>query len=145
MKEYIITVAAAAIAAALADILAPKKWSGYIRLVIGFLILSVMLAPVAKFKDVEIFSSSPDYDISDEALKDKVSEELRKNVEKDIEERISDEFGVEAEATVEIEVDDEHNIKGVRAIKIKTWKKPDGLEERLKDVYGCNRIEFKFE
>lgn len=145
MKEYIITVAAAAIVAAFADVLAPKKWSGYIRIVIGFLILSVLLAPVAKFKDVEIFSSTPDYDISDAPLKDRVSEELRKNVEKDIEERILDEFGVEAEATVEIDVDEEHNIKGVRAIRIKTWKNPDGLEERLKDVYGCNRIEFKFE
>ena len=145
MKEYIITVAVAAICAALADILAPKEWGKYIRVVIGFLILAVIIAPVAKFKDVQIISPTGTYNISDEPLKDKISEELRKNIEKDIEQRIMDEFGIEAKAMVQIETDKNHNVKAVQAIRIKTWKNPDGMIERLKSIYGCDKIELKFE
>ncbi len=143
MKEYIITVALAAVIAALADVLAPKSWSGYIRIAVGFLVLSVLLVPIAKFKGVELFSASEEYEFSDAPLKDAVSLELKNNVEKDIEERLLEEFDVKAEAEVEIDIDEDHNIKGVRGIKIKARKNPEGLEERLRDVYGCERIQFE--
>lgn len=145
MKEYIITVAVAAITAAIADILAPKEWSKYLKVIIGFLILSVILAPVARFKDVKLISPTGTYNISDEPLKDKVSEQLRQNIKKDIEERLLEEFGVEAKAVVEIDVDENRDIKGVRAIEIRTWENPDGMIERLKNIYGCDKIELKFE
>ena len=145
MKEYIITVAVAAICAALSDILAPNEWSKYIRVMIGFLILSVIIAPVAKFKDVEIFSDTGTYNISDEPLKNKISETLKENIEKDIEDRISDEFGIEAKARVKLLFDENNNVKDVQAIEIKTWKNPDGMIERLQNVYGCEAIELKFE
>lgn len=145
MKEYIIMVAVAAICASVADILAPKEWSKYIRVIIGFLILSVILAPVAQFKDGEILSPTKTYNISDEPLLDKVSQELKKNVEKDIEERLKNEFVIEAEALVEIDIDESHNIKGIEAIEIKTWKNPDGMVDRLRNIYGCEKVEIRFE
>lgn len=145
MKEYIITVAVAAVVAAIADVLAPKNWSKYIRVIVGFLILSVILAPIARFKDVEILSPTGTYNINDEPLKDRVAEQLRKNIEKDIEERILDEFDLDARVRVEIDIDENRDIKGVRAIQIKTWKNPDGMIERLKNIYGCDKIELKFE
>ena len=145
MKEYIITVATAAICAGITDILAPKEWSKYIRVMIGFLILSVILAPVVKFKDSQIISDTKTYNISDKPLKDKVSDELKVNVERDIEERLEAEFGLKAEALVDIDIDENHNIKGVEAIEIRTWKNPDGMVDRLKDIYGCEKIEIRFE
>ena len=145
MKEYIITVAVAAITAAIADILAPKEWGKYLKVIIGFLILSVILAPVVRFKDVKLISPTGTYNVSDEPLKDKVSEQLRQNIKKDIEERLLEEFGVEARAVVEIDVDENRDIKGVRAIEIKAWENPDGMIERLKNIYGCDKIELKFE
>ena len=143
MKEYVITAAVAAVVAAAADILAPKRWKGYIKIAVGFLILSVLLSPIAKFKGVELLSRPGEYEIDDTPLKDAVSRELKENVERDIEERLLEEFDVKAEATVEIDIDEKHNIRGVRGIKIKARKNPEGLEERLRDVYGCERIEFE--
>lgn len=143
MREYIITAAVAAVVAAAADILAPKSWRGYIRIAVGFLILSVLLTPVAKLRGVELFSKPQEYEFSDKPLKDEVSRQLKENVERDIEERLLEEFNVKAEATVEIDIDEKHNIKGVRGIKIKARKNPEGMEERLRDVYGCERIEFE--
>ena len=145
MKEYIITVAAAAVVASLADLLAPKEWEKYIRLIIGFLILSVIIAPISKFRNAEILSPTASYEISEEPLKDKVAEQLRKNIEEDIKSRLETEFDLSADVTAEIETDDRHNITGVRAICIKTWKNPPGMLDRLKEIYGCDKIELKFE
>lgn len=145
MREYIITVAAAAVAAAVADIFAPKDWSKYIRIAVGFLILSVILVPVTKFRDTKILSPTGTYNVSDEPLKNKVSEQLRQNIERDIKERLNEEYGVEAEVTVEIDANENGDIKGVKAIEVRAWKNPDGMLERLKNIYGCDRIEFKFE
>ncbi|MBQ7986101.1 MAG: hypothetical protein IJ304_02415 [Clostridia bacterium] len=143
MKEYIILVALSAIIAAVTDILAPKEWRGYVRIAVGFLILAVLISPLAKVKNIEIFNVDTGFSVSDVAIKDKVTEELIKNVEKDIEERALSEFKTDVKATAELEVDGEHKIKGVKKIVIKSGKVPDGLEARLKEVYGCENIEFR--
>ncbi len=145
MKEYIITIATAAVIAALADILAPQQWSKYIRITIGFLIMSVVIAPIANFRHAEILSPKGSYEVGEEQLLGRVAEQLCENVEKDIEERIQTEFGLDAKATVWIDTDGENKIKGVRAIEIRTWKNPDGMTERLKEIYGCDKVELKFE
>lgn len=143
MKEYIILVAISAIIAAVTDILAPKEWRGYVRIAVGFLILAVLISPLAKMKNIEIFSVQENFEVSDMVIKDKVTEELTKNVEKDIEERILSEFKTKAEAAVMLEVDGEHKIKGVKNIVIKSGKVPAGLKARLSEVYGCESIEFR--
>lgn len=142
MREYIILVALSAIIAAVTDILAPNEWRGYVRLAVGFLILAVLISPLAKVKNIEIFSVGERFEASDLVIKDKVAEELTKNVEQDIEERAKTEFGTDVEATVSLEIDSEHKIKGVRKIEIKSEKAPLGLARRLKEVYGCENIEF---
>ena len=109
----------------------------------GFLILSVLLTPIAEFKEKKLILEPEYEEYSHIPLKSSVSRELKENVEKDIEERLDEEFGIKAEAEVEIDVDEEHNIKGVRRIKIKTRNNPGGLDERLEEVYGCERIEFE--
>ena len=143
MKEYIILVSMSAIIAAVTDILAPKEWHGYVRLAVGFLILAVLISPLAKLKNIEIFNPQEKIEVSDTAVKDKVKKELTKNVERDIEERILSEFKTEALATVLLDVDAEHKIRGVKNIVIECKKVPNGLSERLKEVYGCENVEFR--
>lgn len=143
MREYIILVAMSAIVAAVTDILAPKEWRGYVRIAVGFLILAVLISPLSKMKNIEILNVDNNFEVSDMAVKDRVTAELVKNVEKDIEERVLTEFRTEAEALVALDVDAEHKIKGVKNIVIVCGKVPQGLGERLKEVYGCESIEFR--
>jgi len=143
MREYIILVAMSAIVAAVTDILAPKEWRGYMRLAAGFLILAVLISPLTKLKNIEIFNMDENFEVSDVVIKDKVTEELTRNVEKDINERILEEFKTEATVTVLLDVNAEHKIKGVKKILIRCKKTPSGLLERLKEVYGCESIEFR--
>lgn len=144
MREYIILVAAASVVSALVDVLAPKEWRGYIRIVTGFLILAVLITPVAKLRNTEIFVPEQSFQIEEIPTRDLVAEELRKNVEKDIEDRILAEFDREAKAFVEIDIDEEHKIRGVLRIRVSLENPPAGFRERLLEVYGCENIEFGF-
>lgn len=143
MKEYIILVAMSAIVAAVTDILAPSKWRGYVRLAVGFLILAVLISPLTRMKNIEIFNVENNFEVSDIKIKDKVTEELTKSVERDIEERALAEFKAEVTAEVVLDIDSEHKIRGVKNIVIRSSKVPSGLQERLKEVYGCERVEFR--
>lgn len=142
MREYIILVAMASIISALVDILSPENWRKYIRIVTGFLILAVLISPVAKFKNIEIFDAQESFQASEIPARDMVAEELQKRVERDIEERILVEFKREATAIAELDIDSEHRIRGVKRIRLSLKKAPDGLRERLLEVYGCENIEF---
>ena len=143
MKEYIILVAVVAIVAAFADVLAPSKWRGYTRVIMGFLLLSVLISPLAKLKNVEIFSGNETFSVSDTEVKKQVAAELSKRVEADISERISKEFGARVEAEVELLVDDANRIGGVRHIVLVGKDIPARAGERLKEVYGCDSVEFR--
>lgn len=145
MKEYIITIASASVAAALADIIAPDGWRKYIRIIIGFLVISAILAPIAEFRHVRLLPVGESVEISEEPLYDSVAAELRRRVESDIEERVKEEFNTEVTAEAEIDADAEHHILGVRALRITCRKNPAGMAERLKTIYGCENIEIKFE
>ncbi len=142
MREYIILVAMASIISALVDILSPENWRRYIRIVTGFLILAVLISPVAKFKNIEIFNPEQSFQASEIPARDLVVAELQKNVERDIEERILVEFKREATAIAELDIDSEHRIRGVKRIRLSLKKAPEGLRERLLEVYGCENIEF---
>lgn len=143
MNEYIMTVATAAVIAAIVDLLSPKEWNKYIRIVIGFLILAIMFAPIATFQDSYIFSPTASYDIDEAPFYDGIYKELKKNIEADISARLLEEFSVEATVNVDIDVDEDYNIRGVRVIQITAVKNPKGMIERLREVYGCDKIELR--
>ncbi|MBR4723778.1 MAG: hypothetical protein IK072_03500 [Clostridia bacterium] len=75
-------------------------------------------------------------------LSDSISEKLKENVEADICGRIKGEFGIICDADVILDIDDEHKIRGVKGI-ILSKKIPENAAARLKEVYGCDRIEYK--
>ena len=85
------------------------------------------------------------YKIDENAFYDEIETEMKKNVEKDILERLQSEFNVDAKVEIDLTIDENHNIKGVNVIRIHTWKNPDGMIERLKEVYGCDKIEIRLE
>lgn len=145
MREYIITMSVAALIASVMEIFAPKEWEKYIKLAIGLIILSIIVTPVAKFRDAEILPQTMQYKIDENAFYDEIATELKKNVEQDIIERLKSEFDVDAKVEIDLTIDDKHNIKGVNIIRVRTWKNPDGMIERLKEVYGCDKIEIRLE
>ena len=47
MKSYIITVIGAALLSALAEIISPEKWRGYVKIITGLVVISSIIAPAA--------------------------------------------------------------------------------------------------
>ena len=123
--------------------MAPKSWSGYIRILVGFLILTVLLSPVFRLKNVEIFETTSNISIREDAFLGKIKEELEAKVEEDICKRIETEFDEEAECLVKIDADNEGRIRSVKSIVLKMKKIPQGVKERLVEVYGCENIELE--
>ena len=143
MREYIITAAVGAIIASVADMLAPAGWKGYVRIGAGFLILALLISPLSQIRNAKLFEVPQQDELGGVSLKNSVLDEFRKNVENDISERLRAEFGINGDVSVKIDADEEYNIRGVEEIRIGSEKIPDGLEERLRNVYGCERVKFE--
>ena len=56
MREYMITVIGGAVLAALAHTVSPEKWTKYIKIVTGIMIVSIIVSPVSVMIHGDIFS-----------------------------------------------------------------------------------------
>ena len=142
MKGYIAKICVSAVIVAFADILSPKSHQKYIRILLGFLMLSVILSPLPAIKKLRLEPLSEKTAENAEVFSENISEKLRKNVELDIAERLKNEFGIICTASVELDFNDDGKISGVRRISL-SRKIPENAIARLKEVYGCDKIEAK--
>lgn len=145
MKSYIIMVVGASLLSMFADMFSPENWRKYMKIATGLIILAVLLTPLFKLKDVDLFSGFS----ADEAITaqdaappvSQVEEQLRENVERDAAERIASEFGCDATVTAEIDTTDDGKIKGVRRLYVHTDKNEIKIQKRLAEVYGITESE----
>lgn len=142
MKGYIAKVCISAVIAAVADIIAPREHQKYIRILLGFLILFVILSPLPALKKIKLGPIENQTSVNTVIFEDSISKKLKENVESDICERIKGEFGIICGAEVTLDIDEEHKIRGVKRILL-SKKIPENAENRLKEVYGCDKIEYK--
>ena len=142
MKGYIGGICIAAVIAALADVLAPKEHQKYIRVLLGFLLLTVILSPLPAVKKIRLSPLESAASENTGIFMDSISIKLTENVEADIKERLKAEFGIICTADVLLDIDDEHKIRGVKEIRL-SQKIPENAAERLREVYGCDKIEYK--
>ena len=142
MKGYIISICLSAIIASLADIISPKEHQKYIRILLGFLMLSVILSPLPGIKKIKLEPLKSQIADNTAVFSDGISKKLKENVESDISERLKGEFGIVCDAEVLLEIDEQHKIRGVKRIEL-SKKIPETAIARLKEVYGCERIEYK--
>lgn len=143
MKEYILSIAVLAIVVTVADILSPTDWKKYIRILLGFLVIFVMLSPLAKLKNIEIPAILASDFGDTEQITPNVLDSFKKNIEADIESRLKSEFGVTVTSKVYISLNSENKIKSVEKIELFGDKISPKIIDRLKEVYGCDEIEYK--
>lgn len=145
MKAYIITIIGATLLSALAGIISPDKWRGYVRIITGLVIISCIISPVLKIADRDIFTGfneSFDAAAEGEDLQQRiVLDELKKRVNADIEARLKNEFNLSVKADCDIKVSDEGAIEGVREIRLSGDTLTDRAKNRLCEVYGITHSE----
>ena len=143
MKSYFLMILGAAVLSALASVMSPEKWRGYIRLVTGIIILSCVVSPAANllghgggFSIPEI-SASSNYD--EDMHKTLVIDELTTRIEEDIESRMAREYGANISAKVKIDINDDNEIEGVTRITIR-GELPQNAKQELCSIYGVDTI-----
>ena len=143
MKSYFLMILGAAVLSALASVMSPEKWRGYIRLVTGIIILSCVASPIADllghgggFSIPEI-SASSDYD--EDMHKQLVIDELTARIEADIKSRMAREYGADISAKVKIDVNENNEIEGVTRITVR-GELPETAKRKLCEIYGVDTI-----
>ncbi len=141
MKAYIEAVIGAALICTAADMLAPEKWQGYIRIITGLIILSVILSPVSKLRGIDIiedFEAPEPYEEYDERLM--VADALKERIDADVNERLEAEFGItDADADTELELNSDNQIERVKSIRV-SGGIPEAAKKRLAEVYGTEEV-----
>ncbi len=143
MREYILSVATAAIISALSEVLIPKNWQKYAGLLTGALLLLTLIKPLMTFRGIDLpeFTvpniSYTEYDTSSE-----VKKSLEANIEGDIKERLKAEFKTVANADVRVSTDEDDNITGVLEIALDIKESPK-ISARLMEIYAPEKIRWR--
>lgn len=149
MKAYIISIIGATLLAAMAGILAPEKWRGYVQVVTGLVIISCIIAPVSTVVKSDIFSGfeSVEENISEgeELQSDLVKKQLKERVDADLTARMQKEYGLNIRSDCTIRVNDEGEIEGVESVRIYGDKLTDRARNRICEVYGLKNHEVVYE
>ncbi len=144
MKAYILKVIGAAMLASVSEFAVPKEWKKYMRLVTGFILISVLMLPLTrKIPDTDFFSqfemTSDLKTDGEQALYKNVKEQFESDIAEDITKRISDEFGKNIKAKVEVKTTADGKIEKVERIELFS-KRDEEIEKRMKFVYGTDEI-----
>ena len=125
------------------EYLVPNGWQKYIKLISGFIIISVLISPFsAKFStdfledfefDSKLLSEGEDL------MYEKVKSELETRVKDDIILRVSEEFSQNVDAVVTVKTNSKGEIENVERIELK-GKKNDDITKRLKFLYGTEEV-----
>ena len=143
MKSYFLMILGAAVLSALASIMSPEKWRGYIRLVTGIIILSCIVSPVSNLLgrsgsfNIPDISTPSSYDGN--MHKNLIADELTSRIETDIEARMAREYGVNISARVKIDINEDNEIQGVTRITIHGTL-PQNAKQELSNIYGVDTI-----
>ncbi len=142
MKEYIIVIASAAILSVFADMLSPEQWRKYVKIVTGFVIISVIIAPIAKIKNMDLLS---EMDFENSVTINEVDyssrlviDEFERLVEEDIRDRIKNEYGKESSVRVTVRVNDEDKIEKIENVRIDVVSPPTALAGTIAQMYGID-------
>lgn len=149
MKAYIMSIIGATLLAAMAGIMAPEKWRGYVQVVTGLVIISCIIAPVSSVVRSDIFSGfeSVEENISDgeELQSELVKKQLKERIDADLAARIKKEYGLNISSDCSIRVNEEGEIEGVESVHIYGDKLTDRAKNRICEVYGLKPYEVVYE
>ncbi len=145
MKQYIISVAAAAVISAVMNMLAPAKWSKYISIVTGLCVAVCIGRPILALMHSDLLENiklNSEYTKREgySQLYAEVRRGLEERIEQDTAVRLKNEFGRECTAEAEISVNGSGQITGVNKITVYGEKIDAAAIGRLRDIYGAGEV-----
>ncbi|MDR1101925.1 MAG: stage III sporulation protein AF [Clostridiales bacterium] len=147
IKGWTVAIAGLVILSAILDTLIPSGgMKKYVNLAFGFIIIAVIIKPVANLKSMEIWQNSFQIEYNQGVVESTAAERIKsafaEKVAADIETRLSKNYG-----TVEADVEVTSSVDGTLVLESITIKNvPERLRKdvknELKENYGCDEIRF---
>lgn len=143
MKGYLIKIIGAVLICVFTDIALPDKWSKYVKIITGLIIISTIASPLEKplnlnIKDYFIISDKLEMN-GEEYQRSLITDELEKNISEDIRIRISDEFDKDVKADVKIKINEDNKISGIDKISLYGDINKEILN-RINEIYAPKEI-----
>ena len=144
MRTYIISVAAAAVIAAVVNMIAPEKWAKYVGMATGLVVVMCIAQPVFTLFHENVFEGfSWETQVSDALLRSEIKAELKRRVEEDAAARLKSEFNRDCIVEAEIAVNDAGEIEGVESMKVYGKNIDNTVLARLREVYGVSEVTYE--
>lgn len=143
MREYILSVATAAVISALSEVLIPKSWQKYAGLLTGALLLLTLIKPLMTFRGINLPEFTvPEIAYTEYDTSSEIKKALELNIEGDIKERLKTEFKTVVNADVRVSTDEDDNITGVLEIALDIKESPK-IGARLYEIYAPEKIRWR--
>ena len=143
MKEYIITIVGATLISAIGNVLTPDNMRKYVSVITGFIIISVIISPLASLGNIDLFArlkapanASENYE---SVYTEAVADELKERIEGDIKTRIKEEFSKEVVVKAELLTED-GDIKEISQISVRGAGANKKIATRLMEVYNVKEV-----
>lgn len=143
MKEYLMRIIGAVLICVFADMLLTEKWSKYIKIITGLIIISAISSPIQKPLKLDFkkyFNETKQFET--DGIKysvELIKKELEKTLENDINKRFIDEFKQDIKAEVEVSLNDENKISGVEKINL-IGSINQEMINRINEIYAPEEV-----
>lgn len=147
MKGYILSIAAAAVISAVMTMITPEKWSKYVGIITGLLVVVCIGQPLLKLVHSDMFEeiaydTETHEDYGNEQLVNEIKGELCKRVEEDAKARLMKEFHADCEVKAEVSVNHNGQIEGINSLTIYGGNIDAAAIGRLREVYGAEEVRY---
>lgn len=145
MKGYIIQIVGGALLAVFADIFSPSGWKKYISTVMGIILITIIMTPVARLKNIDIMSAYSEFGTEEkqtgtEIYADMLKKEFSEKLAVDIKERIRQEFSEDVSVEIIVEMNDNGGIDKISKIIISGIAPDKRISDRISYVYDVDEV-----
>ncbi len=143
MKSYLMNIIGAVLICVFTDIVLPDKWSKYIKIITGLIIITAIASPLENKLNLD-FSEHIDQaqkfqSNGEEYTALLIKEELENTIKTDIEQRILDEFDKEIECNVSVGLNSENKISGILRVNL-IGDVNSKMLSRIEEIYAPKEV-----
>jgi len=144
MREYLMNIAGAIIITVFSEVMLPDKWSKYVKIITGLIIISAIASPI---KDRINFDISAFFDEGEQYVKtgeeysqNLIKAELEKRINEDCAQRIMEEYSKKISVRTRVATNSKNEITGVLLMEIEGDELSTAALERIDEIYAPQEV-----
>ncbi len=145
MKAYIISVAVSTVVCAVINMLTPEKWTKYVSVVTGLVVMVCIASPVMGLLNKDVFTevsytAKRTQSEGEAVLYGEIKKELEGRINRDVIARLKTDFMRDCQAVSEVAMTNTGEVTGVKSIYIYGDKIDAVIKGELREIYGAEEV-----